>query len=248
MRSIVWLTALVTVCGCTSVAWERADKTDTLADAPAAPLKSGVILANFDRSIRPGDDFTGFVNGAWLKTAEIPADKATYGVGYMVHERSQDDVKAIIETAAAGNFAAGSDEQKVGDLYRSYMDMDRRNALGATPLAADLARIDASGAIHLLGRETDVINVFGMKVVPSEVEEVIGALPEVAEVKVYAGRHRASGFQFVKAALVGEALDESKIRAHCQQHLVYYKRPERIAVLEALPRSPAGKIIRDQLP
>jgi acyl-coenzyme A synthetase/AMP-(fatty) acid ligase len=112
----------------------------------------------------------------------------------------------------------------------------------------DLAKIDAAGRIHLMGREADVINVEGLKVIPIEVEEVIAAMPGVLEVKVYAGR-RASGGQFIKAAVVLEAgFDPATIRAHCEKNLVYYKRPERILPLETLPRSPAGKILRDQLP
>jgi acyl-coenzyme A synthetase/AMP-(fatty) acid ligase len=112
----------------------------------------------------------------------------------------------------------------------------------------DLGIIDADGAICLKGRETEVINVSGLKVVPSEVEEVIATLPGVVEVKVYPGQH-TSGAQFVKAAIVVEdGLEVVDIRAHCEVNLVYYKRPERITILDALPRSSAGKILRDQLP
>ncbi len=93
-----------------------------------------------------------------------------------------------------------------------------------------------------------MINVEGLKVIPSEVEEVIAAVPGVVEVKVYAGS-RKSGGQFIKAAVVAdEGLDLAVIRAHCERNLVYYKRPERIIPLEALPRSAAGKIQREQLP
>ena len=99
-----------------------------------------------------------------------------------------------------------------------------------------------------MGRETEVINVEGLKVIPCEVEEVIAALPGVLEVKVYAGQRRNGG-QFVKAAVVTEPhVDAAAIRAHCETNLVYYKRPERIIPVERLPRSPAGKILRDQLP
>jgi len=112
----------------------------------------------------------------------------------------------------------------------------------------DLGLIDADGTLYLKGRETEVINVFGLKVVPSEVEEVLATLPGVVEVKVYPGQH-ASGAQFVKAAVVVEGgLEVSHLRAYCEENLVYYKRPERITLLETLPRSPAGKILRDQLP
>ncbi len=112
----------------------------------------------------------------------------------------------------------------------------------------DLARVDERGYIHLLGREAEVINVEGLKVIPSEVEEVIAAVPGVVEVKVYAGS-RKSGGQFIKAAVVAEeGIDLAAIRAHCERNLVYYKRPERIIPLDALPRSAAGKIQREQLP
>jgi len=112
----------------------------------------------------------------------------------------------------------------------------------------DLARIGDDGAIYLVGREKEVINAFGMKVIPSEVEEVIAALPAVTEVKVYPGKHR-SGSQIVKAAVAGEdSLSAATIRDHCTQELAPFKRPEVIHVIEKLPRSPLGKIVLDQLP
>jgi acyl-CoA synthetase (AMP-forming)/AMP-acid ligase II len=112
----------------------------------------------------------------------------------------------------------------------------------------DLAQITDDGTIHLRGRGSDVINVSGLKVVPCEVEEAIAALPGVLEVKVYAGHHR-SGSQMVKAAVAAErGVSVSDIRAHCEQQLVYYKRPQVVNLVDALPRNPAGKIIRDQLP
>jgi len=111
----------------------------------------------------------------------------------------------------------------------------------------DLARIE-NGAIVLRGRDSEVINVFGLKVVPCEVEEAIAAMPGVIEVRVYAGEHR-SGTQVVKAAVaVATKLTAADIRAHCEQHLVYYKRPQVVTLVDRLPRTPAGKIDRGQLP
>jgi len=126
--------------------------------------------------------------------------------------------------------------------------LDRSKIVDGWFKTGDLGLIDGDGSVSLKGRETEVINVSGLKVVPSEVEEVIAAMPGVVEVKVYPGQH-SSGGQFVKAAVVVEdSLDAARIKAHCEEHLVYYKRPERILLLDALPRSPAGKIIREQLP
>jgi putative endopeptidase len=75
--SIGFVFALILVVGC------NAPKETT------APLKSGLILANMDSTVKPGDNFQMFVNGKWIKNTEIPADKSSYGVGTMVNEQSQ---------------------------------------------------------------------------------------------------------------------------------------------------------------
>lgn len=110
-------------------------------EAPA--LKSGIDLEAMDTNARPGDDFFSYVNGTWVAETEIPADKASYGVGYMLYEEAQENVKVIIEASATGDFAKGTDEQKVGDLYKSYMDMEARNSKGVKPLQPQLSQIDA---------------------------------------------------------------------------------------------------------
>ena len=102
---------------------------------------SGLLVEYMDLEVRPGDDFNAFVNGGWMATAEIPADRSSAGVGLEVHEQSQENVKIIIEESAEGDFPQGSDEQKVGDLYNSYMDMETRNAKGVEPLRSELDRI-----------------------------------------------------------------------------------------------------------
>ena len=121
--------------------------TDTMSEQaktenPVA-LTSGIIKQNMDLSVRPGDDFFNYVNGTWLANTEIPADKSNYGGFSILRDESQDDVMAIIRSSAEGDFAAGSDEQKVGGLYSSYMDMEKRDALGVTPLKSEFARIAA---------------------------------------------------------------------------------------------------------
>jgi acyl-coenzyme A synthetase/AMP-(fatty) acid ligase len=110
----------------------------------------------------------------------------------------------------------------------------------------DLARMDAQARIYLQGRLSEVINVFGLKVVPREVEEVIARLPEVVEVKVYA--RRDMGPDIVEAAVVCRGTpDEERIRKHCEQHLVSYKCPTAIRFVDALPRTASGKVAVDRL-
>ena len=122
------------------------------AAAPAPALGTlGVDLRHLDRSVRPQDDFYGFVNGTWLKTVQIPADRARYGTFIELAERSEQALKALIEEAAADTSAApGSDTQKVRDLYASFMDTERVNALGLAPAAPELE------AVKALGRHTDL--------------------------------------------------------------------------------------------
>lgn len=108
-----------------------------------APLVSGISVEHMDKSVRPGNDFFSFMNGAWIAETEIPADKSSYGGFGILHDESQEAVKVIIEESANGDFAKGTDEQKVGDLYKSYMNLDVRNAKGVEPLQPELDRIDA---------------------------------------------------------------------------------------------------------
>ena len=115
----------------------------TIAAGPGVALKSGIALENMDTSVRPGDDFFTYVNGKWISETEIPADKASYGGFAILADEAQEDVKAIIELSANGEFAKGTDEQKVGDLYKSYLDMNTRNARGVGPLKPELERIAA---------------------------------------------------------------------------------------------------------
>ncbi|MCT7945161.1 M13 family metallopeptidase [Shewanella septentrionalis] len=107
-------------------------------------LGSGIEFANFDKAVRPQDDFYKYVNGTWLKNTEIPADRTSIGAFYDLREKSRDDVKAIIEeVAATPNLATGTDEQKVADLYRSFMDTDTLNKLGVTPIQGEFDAINA---------------------------------------------------------------------------------------------------------
>ena len=133
--------AFVTACG-QQPNEQTASETGTLATAKA--LTSGIQLANMDKSVRPQDDFYRYVNGAWLDKTEIPADKSAYGSFAALRDKSRSDVRAIIEeTAKLENVEKGSDAQKVGDLYNSYMDVEKLNKLGASPLMPEFEKIDA---------------------------------------------------------------------------------------------------------
>lgn len=114
--------------------------TATIRDAPP-DLRSGLDPASFDSSIRPQDDLYRFVNGRWLATTEIPADRVAYGAFTELTEKAEADLRAIIEESAASHPRRGSAKQQIADLYASVMDEARVDALGATPAAPVLARI-----------------------------------------------------------------------------------------------------------
>jgi putative endopeptidase len=152
MNKIIATLALLTLlsaCGQENTSTQTAeavDANDTSETVEVVTEKHSGLLPDFmNLDLRPGDDFNAFVNGTWMDTAEIPADRASDSVGLMVHEQSVANVKIIIEESAAGDFAKGTDEQKVGDLYTSYMDMDTRNELGVTPLQQEFTKIDELG-------------------------------------------------------------------------------------------------------
>ena len=112
----------------------------------------------------------------------------------------------------------------------------------------DLAITNDPESLHLRGRDSDVINVHGMKVVPSEVEEVLIRMSRVREAKVYAGAGKHNTQSVLAAVATEPDTDVGEVETYCQQHLVYYKQPQSIYLVDALPRSPAGKIISAQLP
>ena len=105
--------------------------------------------AGMNPTVRPQDDLFGHVNGRWLDTAEIPADRSSWGPFVMLADGAEAQVKEIIEDAASGSFS-GENPKKVGDLYASFMDEGRAEELGAAPIADDLARVDALGSVSEL--------------------------------------------------------------------------------------------------
>ena len=102
--------------------------------------RSGIALGHMDSSVRPQDDLFRFVNGGWMKSAEIPSDRSSYGAFYWLIENAEKQVREIIEELAAAPQAPGSIGQKIGDLYKSFMNEERINSLGAAPVKPDLDR------------------------------------------------------------------------------------------------------------
>jgi putative endopeptidase len=135
------LAAIVAISAC-SPAPQSSDKETATPMEKTVPLSSGIMQENMDLSVKPGDDFFNYVNGKWLEKTEIPADKSSYGGFAILRDEAQADVMAIINASAEGDFTQGTDEQKVGGLYRSFMNMEKRNELGVNPLMPEFKRIN----------------------------------------------------------------------------------------------------------
>jgi putative endopeptidase len=115
----------------------------------------GVDLSGMDKTVNPGDNFYDYVNGTWHKNTEIPADKASWGGFGILRDLSDTRTREIIEASAKAKAAPGSNEQKVGDLYASFMDEAAIEAKGLTPLQPIFAKINA------IQNPTDLARFFG---------------------------------------------------------------------------------------
>ena len=120
----------------------------------AQQIPNPIDKSNFDESVRVQDDLFEFVNGTWLKKTEIPSDKSNFGVFTKLADLSQSRIKTIVEEVSKGNNVKGTDEQKVADLYRSFMDENAVNELGATPIKQELA------SIAEIQNKTDLVDWF----------------------------------------------------------------------------------------
>ncbi|GAA3813084.1 M13 family metallopeptidase [Cellulomonas soli] len=105
--------------------------------------RSGIDLTALDPDVRPQDDLYAHVNGRWLASHEIPADRAMDGAFRALHDLSEERVRDII-TAAAGHADGDGVEAKIGAVYAAFMDTDAVEAAGTTPLRADLDVVDAA--------------------------------------------------------------------------------------------------------
>ena len=100
-----------------------------------------VTIEGMDSSVKPGDDFNAYANGAWAKTAVIPADQSSWGIFGEINERTNKQLNALIQTAIKAE--PGSEARKVGDYFTAYMDTAAIEKAGIAPIQAKLDSINA---------------------------------------------------------------------------------------------------------
>ncbi|HTA47132.1 MAG TPA: M13 family metallopeptidase [Bryobacteraceae bacterium] len=108
-----------------------------------------------DTSVAPGDDFSAYANGAWIKATPIPPDKASYGTGSILADETRQRLRDLIQNAAKTGSPANSNARMVGDFYSSFMDEAGIEAKGLAPLKPQL------DAITAVANRTDLARVIG---------------------------------------------------------------------------------------
>jgi len=101
-----------------------------------------IIFKNMDTTVKPGDDFFKYANGAWLKKNPIPAAYPSWGIGNVVNDELRDRLKKINEDALNAKAEKGSNTQKIGDFYFSGMDTVGIEKQGLDPLKAEMDKIE----------------------------------------------------------------------------------------------------------
>jgi putative endopeptidase len=113
------------------------------ARAPAAIGAWGIDLTARDLTTKPGDDFFKYANGTWAANTPIPADRTRWGTFDMLREKSDSDVRTIIEEVALAGGTPGSVQQKIADFYNSFLNQEAIDAAGLAPVQPEIDQINA---------------------------------------------------------------------------------------------------------
>ncbi|MCH7751177.1 MAG: M13 family metallopeptidase [Planctomycetes bacterium] len=155
IRAKLWITALLS--------WALVGSLSVCPLAGGEPSNSGIDRRGVDRSVRPQDNLFLFANGEWLKHTPIPTDKSTYGSFEILGDESQLCIRTIIAEASNGNHPPGSDEQKIGDFFNSYMDEQLIEQRGIEPLREELAKVDRLSTLGAVVRHWGYLKTIGVK-------------------------------------------------------------------------------------
>jgi putative endopeptidase len=136
----------------------------------------GIQTEHVDPAVKPGDDFAGYVNGKWMAATEIPADRTRVGAFMTLDDLSKARLKTILEELVAARPAPGTDEARIADAYRAFMDTVAIEAAGLTPARPALGRIAAARSLD------DVLALFAVPGFASPVGLMVDADPKNSDI------------------------------------------------------------------
>src|SRR4051812_22291692 len=113
------------------------------ATAQAPVLALGVDTMNFDKSVRPQDDFFKYANGGWLKKTQVPSDASRWGAFNELDQRSKASLHSILEELTHSKAAVGGERRKVAGVYAAFMDSSAVESLGLAPIQGEIDAIPA---------------------------------------------------------------------------------------------------------
>jgi long-chain acyl-CoA synthetase len=158
----------------------------------------------------------------------------------------RDDGGAVLPEGEAGEVGIRSPASSSGYVGESFGD--QRTFRDGWVFPGDIGVIDAHGRLTLQGRTKLFIDVYGHKVDPLEVEDVIVSHPAVTEAVVVGASPGGGRDPVVKAAVVVNASCTERELVHfCRERLALYKVPQIVEFRDAIPRSPLGKVLRKEL-
>src|SRR5437868_2158429 len=139
---------------------------ENAAQEQAQGTQSGIDKSLMDTSVKPGDDFDKYANGAWEKNTEIPPDKSNISVFSVINDRAEERKTALVNDVVKSNPAPGTDEARIANYYKAFTDTAAIEKRGLAPIKADIDRIEAipdKGALaDAIGRtlraDTDPLN------------------------------------------------------------------------------------------
>jgi putative endopeptidase len=183
--------AIAATLACAAVATAQAQTAATTATKVktivSPKLGSGVDRSGMDKAVRPQDDLFLAVNGTWVKNTEIPADKSAWGTFYELRDRTDHQVRDLVEGLQAKNPAPGTNAQKVNDYFRAFLDEAAIDKAGLAPIEASLKDVDsvkdAGMLVGLMGHWQGVVRT----------PLLVDANPDLDDPSVYIADFRQSG-------------------------------------------------------
>ena len=109
-----------------------------------AQNKSGLVMSNLDKTVKPADDFYQFATGGWQKNNPLPAAYSRFGSFDLLAENNNKQINGILTELQKKKYKTGTIEQKLSDFYKLALDVDARNKAGIAPVKPMLDEISAA--------------------------------------------------------------------------------------------------------